>query len=170
MERIDKTRYYLEIAKAIAKRSPCTRRKVGAIIVKNDVIVSTGYNGPPRGSVNCDEVGCLKDLTKAPHGTAWEVCPAVHAEENAVINAARQGSSVVNGTMYIAGEYQVKSSVEASEPCQRCKRLIINSGIDRVIILKSDGGIKEYRVRDWIREDMWNYLKSLQEAERKRGV
>ncbi len=166
--RIDKTRYYLEIARSVAKRSPCTRRKVGAIIVRNDVIVSTGYNGPPRGSVNCDEVGCLKDLVKAPHGTAWEVCPAVHAEENAVINAARQGTSVVGGTMYVSEEYLVKAPSQASTTCQRCRRLLINAGIEKVVYQRSDGKIKEYRVKDWVKEDIWNYLKSLHEAERKK--
>lgn len=84
MTRISKDEYYLRIAKAVALRSPCLRRKYGAIVVKNDVIVSTGYNGPARGSTNCEEVGCIKDELNLPHYSAYEYCPAIHAEENCV--------------------------------------------------------------------------------------
>jgi len=90
MGRISKVEYYLEIAKVVSLRSPCLRRKFGAIIVVNDAIVSTGYNGPARGVNNC-ELGCLKDKVDAPHYGGYEWCPAVHAEENAIVNAARNG-------------------------------------------------------------------------------
>jgi dCMP deaminase len=98
-KRPPKDEYYLEIAKAVAQRSPCIRRKYGAVIVKNDAIVSTGYNGPARGVINCFEVGCIKDLQNLPHGMAYEDCPGVHAEENAVVNAARNGSNVLGGIL-----------------------------------------------------------------------
>ncbi len=163
-ERPSKDEYYLDIAYAVSRRSTCIRRKVGAIIVKEDVIISTGYNGPPRGTVNCNEVGCLKDAVKAPHGRAWEYCPAVHAEENCITNAARHGASVLGGTMYIAGEYLVEAPLEPAEPCQRCRRLIINAGIKRVVIRCRDGSIKEYNVSEWIREEKENYLRELNRA------
>jgi len=149
-KRVSKDEYYLQIAFSVSKRSPCLRRRVGAILVKNDVILSTGYNGPPRKTVNCDEIGCLKDLANAPHGTAWEFCPAVHAEENAIINAARQGTSVLGSTLYIAGEYLVKTNTEAAQICDRCKRAIINAGIKDVVIKKNDGSIEKIDVRNWI--------------------
>mgnify|MGYP000061758210 CR=1 FL=1 len=168
--RIGKDRYYLNIAKEVSKRSPCLRRKVGAIIVKNDVILSTGYNGPPRGSVNCDEVGCIKEMLKAPHGSAYELCPAVHAEENAIINAARQGVSILGGTLYLAGEYLVETDLEPATVCERCKRAIINAGIVRVVTLMKDGRIKEFNVKDWVRNDIWNYLKKITEIKMKKTL
>ncbi|HHF59354.1 MAG TPA: dCMP deaminase family protein, partial [Thermoplasmatales archaeon] len=126
-KRISKDLYYLNIAKAVAKRSPCIRRRFGAIIVKDDTIVSTGYNGPARGSVNCDEVGCLKDVMNLPPYTGYDYCPAVHAEENALLNAARHGSSVIGGTLYLYGESPDGSITEEGKPCDRCKRALINS-------------------------------------------
>jgi dCMP deaminase len=172
-QRISKEEYYLEIAKAVCKRSPCIRRKYGAIIVKNDTIISTGYNGPVRGGINCFEVGCLKDMLKEPHFETLSPidqfkvyinCPAVHAEENAVINAARSGSDVNGGTMYIYGEDLSGETVEAS-PCIRCKRILINSGIEKVFI-KTKDSFKIVRVSDWIREDSWDYLRKLEDAKR----
>ena len=126
--RIEKERYYLEIAKAVALRSPCIRRKYGAIIVKNDSIVSTGYNGPARGSTNC-EIGCAKEILNLPHYSAYDYCPAVHAEENAIANAARNGSSVLEGILYLYGVDAKTNKPVAGMPCSRCKRLLINSGI-----------------------------------------
>ena len=151
MERPSKTMYYLGIAKAVAARSPCLRRKFGAIIVVDDAIVSTGYNGPARGVNNC-ELGCLKDVKKAPHYSGYEWCPAVHAEENAVINAARNGAMVKGGIMYVVG---VKPSGELTEsvPCRRCKRVLINAGIVKVVTMNERGEVIEYDVKDWVRED-----------------
>ncbi|HDM67199.1 MAG TPA: dCMP deaminase family protein [Thermoplasmatales archaeon] len=159
--RPDKDRYYLNIAKAVSQRSPCIRRQFGAIIVKGDVIVSTGYNGPARGSINCNEVGCLKDLMNLPSYTGYDYCPAVHAEENALLNAARHGSSVLGGVLYLYGQKPDGSIVEEGRPCDRCKRALINAGIEEVVTMKPDGTLVRYKVSDWVKEDAEDYLKKL---------
>jgi len=154
-ERPNNVEYYLGIASAVARKSPCVRRKYGAVIVVDDAVVSTGYNGPARGSTNCEE-GCVKDILNEPHGTGYEFCPAVHAEENTITNAARHGSSVKNGTLYISG-YDVKSGekVEAV-PCKRCRRILINAGIKKVVI-DTPNGPKEFDVEKWVEEDKRSY-------------
>ena len=115
--RPSKIRYYLNIAKAVSKRSTCLLRRYGAVIVKDDAIVSTGYNGSARGVVNCVDVGhCLKQMMGAKKGGGYEYCPAVHAEENAIINAARHGSAVYGGTMYVYGEEVKDGKPTASVP------------------------------------------------------
>ena len=152
--RIDKDRYYLEIARAVALRSPCTRAKYGSIIVKNDAIVSTGYNGPIRGGVNCYEVGgCIKDVLDLPHGKSYDLCPAVHSEENCIINAARNGSSVIGGVMYLYGVDAVNGSILDAVPCDRCKRAIINAGLKMVITMTSSREVKKYDVSEWVKVD-----------------
>jgi dCMP deaminase len=161
-KRPSKEEYYLEIAKTVAQRSPCIRRKYGSVIIKNDAIISTGYNGPARGVINCFEVGCIKEIKNLPHGMAYEDCPAVHAEENAVVNAARNGSNVLGGTLFISGIDEDGKLVEAM-PCTRCKRILINAGIERVVIRTEDGGIKYLNTQEWINEDTKNYLKKLKE-------
>lgn len=166
--RINKDEYYLEIAFAISKRSPCLRRRVGAILVKNDVILATGYNGPPRKTVNCDEIGCLKDLANAPHGEAWDLCPAVHAEENCITNAARQGTSVLGATLYISGEYLVNSPIEPAQVCDRCKRILINAGIKDVVIRRKNGSIEKIDIRNWVEEEKEKYVKKFEELKEKR--
>jgi len=165
-KRPSKKEYYLNIAKSVALRSPCSRRKYGAIIVRDDVIVSTGYNGSARGVVNCIEVGCIKDVLHLPHGSAYEDCIAVHAEENAIINAARHGASVLGGTLYIVGLDPESRLVEAI-PCDRCKRAIINAGVKKVIMSGSDGTIREIDVSNWIKEDSEKYLEKLKRAQKK---
>jgi len=120
---VTKDKYYLNIAKAVSLESKCLKMKVGAIIVKDDSIVSTGYNGPPRGESHCSKC----NRVDVSHGESYDKnCPAVHAEENAVINAARNGSSVLNGTLYLYTGKNVS-------PCYRCKRLLINAGIKRIV-------------------------------------
>lgn len=166
-KRPEKDIYYLNIARAVAQRSPCIRRKFGAIIVKNDSIVSTGYNGPARGSVNCDEVGCLKDILNLPHYSGYDFCPAVHAEENALLNAARHGSSVLGGILYLYGESPDGEVVEEGKPCDRCKRALINAGIDEVVTIRPDGKIVRYKVSDWAREDAENYLREFEKIKKK---
>jgi len=156
--RPDKDRYYLNIAKAVAQRSPCIRRQFGAIVVKEDVIVSTGYNGPARGSINCNEIGCLKDLMNLPSYTRYDYCPAVHAEENALLNAARYGSSVLGGILYLYGQTPDGNIVEEGKPCDRCKRALINAGIKQVITIKPDKTIVRYNVSDWAKDDADNYM------------
>ncbi len=162
--RPEKDRYYLEIARAVSLRSPCLRVKYGAIIVKSDAIVSTGYNGPIRGGVNCYEVGCLKDVLNLPHGRAYEYCPAVHAEENAIINAARTGASVLGGTLYLYGVDAKTGKIVKSIPCDRCKRAIINAGIVAVVMIDENSNIERIDVKDWVKEDTENYLSMLKDA------
>ncbi|MCD6514415.1 MAG: dCMP deaminase family protein [Candidatus Odinarchaeota archaeon] len=168
--RPSKEEYYLEIAKAVSKRSTCLRRRFGAIIVVNDAIVSTGYNGPARGVINCYEVGCLKDELNVPEYGGYDVCPAVHAEENAIINAARNGASVNGGIMYIYGEYVKTGEPSESIPCDRCKRAIINAGIVQVITMNSKGQIVRYDVRDWVNYDTQRYVKMINEVRMKKST
>ena len=159
MDRPSKKEYYLGIARAVSARSPCIRRKFGAIIVVNDAIVSTGFNGPARGASDCS-LGCLKDKMNLPHYSGYDWCPAVHAEENAVVNAARNGSSVLGGTLYIVGmtpEGQLTESV----PCKRCRRIIINAGIKKVVTVNKDGKMIEYDPAKWAKEDSEWYEKNM---------
>ena len=130
MLREDKRSYYLGIAESVLKRSTCLRRKYGAVIVKDDEIISTGYNGAPRGRKNCDELGiCLRE--KIPHGERFELCRSVHAEANAIISAARK--DMLGGTLYLSGQEADGSRVINAMPCLMCKRLIINAGITKLI-------------------------------------
>ena len=123
MKRIDKENYYLDIAETVLERSTCLRRCYGAIIVKNDEIVSTGYNGAPQGVKPCVERGeCLRRKLGIPSGTRAEVCYAVHAEQNAIIQAAKLGVSIDGATLYCT-----------HQPCVICAKMIVNSGIKRVV-------------------------------------
>jgi dCMP deaminase len=166
--RPSKDEYYLEIARAVCLRSPCVRRQFGAIIVRDDVVVSTGYNGPARGVVNCMEVGCLKDELGLPHYSGYDYCPGVHAEENCVYNAARHGASVLGGTLYLYGQNFGDSSPIEGKPCDRCKRALINSGIKEVVTKRSDGSIVRTSVADWVEEDTKQYLERLREARKEK--
>lgn len=154
MARRDKINYYLDIADTVLKRSTCLRRAFGAIIVKNDEIISTGYNGAPRGRKNCNELGsCAREELKIPRGQRYEICRSVHAEANAIISAARR--DVLGSTMYLVGRnIDTGAFVENAAPCTMCKRLIINAGIATVIIRSNDD---EYTVvnvaSEWVAED-----------------
>lgn len=131
-KRVSKTNYYLSIAKAIASRSPCSRKQFGAILVKDDAVIATGYNGSARGTVNCGlEVSCLKDLYDEESAKSYEHCPAVHAEMNVIINAARAGISTVGATLYLAEMYD-----RNDRPCFLCRRLMIQAGIKDVYYYK----------------------------------
>ena len=158
--RPDKDRYFLEIALKVSDRSTCLRRRYGAVIVKDNVIVGTGYNGPASGVVNCIDVGCTKDILNQPHYSNYEYCTAVHAEENAIINSDR--SDKQDSTLYIAG-YAVDKLAVAS-PCRRCKRKIINSGVKNVVFLSDDNSIEKALVVDWVQADTEWYLKILETA------
>ena len=130
MKRIDKENYYLDIAETVLERSTCMRRCYGAIIVKNDEIVSTGYNGAPRGDANCCDVGtCWRIQNNIPHGERYEMCVAVHAEMNAIISAARR--DMIGSTLYLVG-FDGDKPIKA-EPCLICAKLIKNAGIKEVI-------------------------------------
>ena len=130
MERVSKRNYYLDIAQTVLERATCLRRVYGAIIVKNDEIISTGYNGAPRGRKNCVDLGyCTREQLKVPRGERYELCRSVHAEQNAIINASR--SEMLGATLYLVGlENRTGGYVEAAAPCSLCKRMIINAGIE----------------------------------------
>lgn len=128
--RIDKTDYYLNIATVVAQRSTCIRRQYGCVVVKNDEIIATGYNGSPRGTANCCDTGkCEREEKHIPHGQQYEKCRAVHAEQNAIISAAR--SELIGSTMYLVGLENGKEI--KAVPCEICQRLIQNAGIINVI-------------------------------------
>ena len=131
VERPSKDEYYMEIAKAVSLRSTCLRRHYGAVIVKDDEIISTGYNGAPRGDQNCCDAGeCYRQRMGIPHGEQYEKCVAVHAEQNAIISARR--SDMIGATLYLYGYDVVEDKDIAAVPCDICARLIKNAGIERV--------------------------------------
>lgn len=153
MSRVSKDNYYLDIAQTVAERCTCLRKKFGAIIVKDDVIVSTGYNGAPRGRKNCSDLGyCMRDKLNIPRGERYELCRSVHAEANAIISAARE--RMLGATIYMACiDAKTDELVAGTNSCMMCKRLIINAGISQVII-RDDG--ENYRIIDvdsWIDDD-----------------
>lgn len=161
MDRPDKTMYFLKIALAVAARSTCLRRRFGAVIVNGNTVVGTGYNGTAKGVVNCSLVGCIKNEMKLPSNQAYDYCPAVHAEENAIINSNR--ADRIGAKLYLAG-IDAEGNYTKAVPCQRCKRKIINSEIEEVIILNEAGEPVRYNVVDWVQEDTDWYLKTLKEA------
>lgn len=138
MKRVDKTNYYLDIAQTVAARGTCLRRNFGAIIVKNDQILSTGYVGAPRGRQNCCDLGyCMREKMGIPRGERYELCRSVHAEANAIISAAR--TDMLDSTLYLVGiEYSNGEYVKNANPCAMCKRLIINAGIKTVVVRDTD--------------------------------
>ena len=155
MERIDKINYYLEIADTVTKRGTCLRRNYGAIIVKNDEIISTGYTGAPRGRKNCIDLGyCARQKLNIPSGQRYELCRSVHAEQNAVISAARKDT--IGATMYMVGrDAQTGELVDYIDSCSMCKRVVINAGIEQVIVKDKNEayGYRVMNVQDWIDYD-----------------
>jgi dCMP deaminase len=153
MSRRDKENYYLDIAQAVAQRGTCLRRNFGAILVKNDQILSTGYTGSPRGRKNCSDIGtCLRERMNIPRGERYELCRSVHAEANAIINAAR--GDMIGSTLYLVGmDAQTGKLVEQANSCSMCKRLIINAGISRVIIRNTPDNFTAVYVQDWVVND-----------------
>ncbi|MDI6602812.1 MAG: deaminase [Patescibacteria group bacterium] len=152
MSRPSKDRYYLNIAKEIAQRSTCLRVKFGAIVVKDDVIVATGYVGASRKTKDCLERGvCLRDQEKIPHGQRYELCRSVHAEMNCLINAARSGAKALEGDMFIYGENNQGKVIDAF-PCFICKKMIINTGLNRVVCSTKDGDFKIFNIQDWVKD------------------
>lgn len=142
MERVSKDMYYLGIAEQVAQRSTCLRRRYGAVIVNNDEMVSTGYNGAPRGEVNCIDCGhCEREANDVPKGERYELCRAVHAEQNAIISASRR--EMVGGTIYIVGIEAKDGSYASPVPCLICRRMIVNAGITRCVGM-ANGEAKEF--------------------------
>ena len=151
--RISKENYYLDIALTVASRGTCLRRKYGAIIVKNDVIISTGYVGAPRGRANCSDLGCCtREKLKIPRGERYELCRSVHAEANAIISASRE--QMLGSTLYLVGtEGSTGERVKAACCCQMCKRLVINAGIEKVVIRRTPTEFSVIEVSSWIDDD-----------------
>ena len=149
-KRSSKDEYFLNIAKQIGQRSTCFRNRLGAIIIKNDVILSTGYIGAPRKTKDCLERNeCLRNKLNIPHGQRYELCRSVHCEQNAIINAARSGTSIFKGNMYISG-VDGSGNLINSFPCFICKKMIINAGLNKVICSTYDGRYKAFNVQDWV--------------------
>ena len=153
MDRVSKENYYLDIAESVLERATCLRRVYGAIIVKNDEIISTGYNGAPRGRKNCVDIGyCAREAMKVPRGERYELCRSVHAEANAIISAARR--DMVGGTLYLAGKDAATGQILSdATSCSMCRRLIINAGLEKVVIRTSPTEYTVVQVRDWVYED-----------------
>lgn len=153
MERKSKINYYLDIAQTVATRSTCLRRKFGAIIVRDDAIISTGYNGAPRGRKNCCDLGtCLRQQMNIPRGERYELCRSVHAEANAIISASRD--LMLNADLYlVCVDGETGNLVSGTTSCQMCKRQVINAGIARVIVRESEDEFSVYNVEDWVTND-----------------
>ena len=153
MERRDKVNYYLDLADVVSKRGTCLRRLYGAVIVKDDEVIATGYVGAPRGRKNCSDLGvCIRQKMNIPRGERYELCRSVHAEANAIISAERGrkiGSSIyLSGREVSTGEY-----IRNSNSCSMCKRMIINAGIETVYVRDDEDHYRRIEVKDWIEND-----------------
>jgi len=152
-ERPEKIRYYLNMAQSVAQRSTCYRARFGAVIVRGDQVVATGYVGAPRQTKDClEREQCLRQELGIPRGQRYELCRSVHAEMNAVINAARAGVSVIDGDLFLIGIDPQTGQLLNAMPCNFCKRHLINSGLKNVHCQQSDGSIKTFSIEDWSKE------------------
>ncbi len=151
--RRDKTNYYLDIAETVMKRGTCIRRNYGAVIVKNDQIISTGYAGAPRGRRNCCDLGeCMREKLAIPRGERYEMCRSVHAEQNAIISASRE--EMLGSTLYLVGTMaQTGEYIQGAEPCTLCKRFIINAGIESVVVRRTKDVFEVMPVSLWVEND-----------------
>ena len=148
--RRDKENYYLDIAETVLERGTCLRRNYGAIIVSSDEIIATGYSGAPRGRKNCLDLNyCTRDEQKIPRGTQYEKCRSVHAEANAIISASRR--DMIGATLYLVGREKSSGAyVEGGNSCMMCKRLIINAGIETVVVRDNREDYRVIQVCDWV--------------------
>ena len=153
MQRISKENYYLNIAQTVLERATCLRRVYGAIIVKNDEIISTGYNGAPRGRRNCVDMGyCTRERLQVPRGERYELCRSVHAEANAIISASR--NECIGADLYLVGhDARTGEILQDATSCSMCRRMIINAGIKRVVVRNSRQEFTVVPVQDWIDQD-----------------
>ena len=152
MERVSKHNYYLDIAQTVAERSTCLRKKYGAIIVKDDVIIATGYNGSPRGRKNCTDLNfCYRDKLNIPRGERYEMCRSVHAEQNAIIAAPRE--QMLGATLYMACVSPEGELISGTSSCMMCKRVILNAGIDYVVVRDSATEYRVIETKSWIEDD-----------------
>lgn len=153
MDRVDKINYYLDIAETILERGTCIRNNYGSVIVKNDEIISTGYTGAPRGRKNCLDLGyCTRKAQTELSGAGFELCRSVHSEMNAIISADRK--SMIGSTLYLVGINKRNGEyVKDNYPCTLCKRMIINSGIEKVIMRDTKNVYRIENVSNWIKND-----------------
>lgn len=153
MDRVDKINYYLDIAEAVSERGTCLRNNYGSVIVKNDEIISTGYTGAPRGRKNCLDLGtCRRKENNTPSGAGYEYCRSVHSEQNAIISASRK--DMIGATLYLVGINKRNGEYIAdNKPCTLCKRMIINSGIEKVVMRDSKTEYRIEEIQDWIEND-----------------
>ncbi len=153
MERRDKVNYYLDLAETVAQRSTCLRRRYGAVIVKNDEVISTGYVGAPRGRANCSDLGyCLRTQLNVPRGERYELCRSVHAEANAIISGSRR--DMLGSTLYLAGqEVPTGEYIQNATCCSMCKRMVINAGIETVVVRDDKDHYRIIPVSSWVEED-----------------
>lgn len=153
MERVDKNNYYLDIAQTVIERGTCLRRNFGAIIVKNDEIVATGYTGAPRGRKNCSDLGfCMREKLNIPRGERYELCRSVHAEANCIISASRRDT--LGATLYLVGkDAKTGELVENASCCAMCKRMVINAGIEKVVVRNTPKEFTVIDVTEWIEND-----------------
>jgi dCMP deaminase len=153
MDRISKENYYLDIAQTVLERATCLRRIYGAIIVKNDEIISTGYNGAPRGRANCVDMGyCSREAMRVPRGERYELCRSVHAEANAIISASRR--DMAGGTIYLVGrDARTGELLGDATSCSMCRRMVINAGLERVVIRRTPTEFDVVNVSEWVAED-----------------
>ncbi len=155
MKKIDKDNYYMKIAEAVAIKSTCRCVTFGCIIVKNDQIISTGYVGAPRKTKDCLDLGfCIRRKKNIKPGTGYEMCRSVHAEMNAIINAARSGVSLLGGDIFIFTANRIgddKIVPIKAYPCLLCKKMIINAGLKRVVGNNEDGSLSVYLVKNWVK-------------------
>ena len=153
MARINKENYYLDIAETVLERATCLRRVYGAIIVKNDEIIATGYNGAPRGRKNCVDMGfCTREALRVPRGERYELCRSVHAEANAIISASRR--DMVGATLYLVGkDARTGELLPDATSCAMCRRTVINAGIARVVIRRTAVAYEVVNVQDWVDTD-----------------
>lgn len=142
--------YFIDIARAVSARATCLRRRYGAVITKNNVIVSTGYNGAPAGMKDCLEAGkCTRKELQIPHGERYELCHSVHAEANAIIRASCD--ELGGATIYISGADDNIRECH-SEPCMMCKRMILNSRIARVVYSDGNGKFHVVNPKEWLKK------------------
>jgi len=161
--RIDQDNYYLDIALEVSERATCLRRRFGAVLVKDHNIVSTGYNGAPRGCEDCLERGwCVRKTLEVPQGQRYELCRSVHAEMNALLHAGRDRA--VGSTLYLAGRDAVTGDVVVAHPCIMCARQILNAGVVEVVI-RTPEGLERHQVDPWRRTEAFWVDSAVTEAE-----
>ena len=153
VHRRDKTNYYLDLAETVAPRGTCLRRHYGAVIVKNDEVISTGYVGAPRGRKNCTDLGtCVRQELHIPRGERYELCRSVHAEANAIISAPRD--KMIDATLYLVGkEADTGAYIQNAVCCSMCKRMVINAGIRQVVVRDDRDQYRKIDVQNWIIND-----------------